>query len=200
MRLLLETLRIDQAGVRDLERHTRRLNQARRILFGAKNDLDLSAFVSAPRMTDNGPVKCRVICGLTVERVEYQPYRKPSIRSLRLVRADDLDYRYKYADRAALDRLRAGRGAADDILIVQSGFITDVSFANVVFFDGRRYVTPHRPLLEGTRRRELLERGAIEEDEIRVEDVERYARVFLINSLLGLEDDVSLPVSGILFA
>ncbi len=200
MRLLLETLRIDQAGVRDLERHTRRLNEARRSLFRVRDDLDLGAFVPVPRIRENGPVKCRVICGRTVERVEYQPYRKPSVRSLLLVRADGLDYRYKYEDRSALDRLRAGRGETDDILIVQRGLVTDASFANVVFHDGRRYVTPRRPLLDGTRRRELLERGAIEEDEIRVEDMGRYTRVFLINSLLGLEDDVSLPVSGILFA
>ena len=48
-----------------------------------------------------------------------------------MVDCDEADYRYKSADRSLLDRLFALRGAADDVLIVRRGLITDTSIANV---------------------------------------------------------------------
>jgi 4-amino-4-deoxychorismate lyase len=197
MRLLLETIRIDSGGIRRLSSHNRRVNRARRHLYGCADELDLGAFVVPPATAAGGIIKCRVICGRTVERVEYQPYRPPVVRSLLAVRTDGLDYGFKYADRAALEALRLRRGTYDDVLIIRGDRVTDASFANVVFFDGRNYVTPDQPLLAGTRREELLEQGAIEAREIRLRDLSTYSIVFLVNSLIGLEDNVSLPVDCI---
>ena len=94
------------------------------------------------------------------------------IRSLRLVAADDeLDYHLKYADRSALARLLQRRDDCDEILIVRDGAITDTSYSNVAFFDGRKYVTPDTFLLNGTRRQYLLGTGVLTERRITPSDL-----------------------------
>ena len=195
---LLETIKIKNGEVFDLELHNRRANAARRALFGADDDLDLGEFVSG--VTHAGtdrPVKCRVLFGKNVERVEYLPYRKPSVSSLKLVRSDDVEYRFKYEDRTALTALLSFKADCDEILIVRRGFITDTSFSNVVFFDGARYLTPAAPLLAGVKRESLLREGKVVAVRMTADDIGKYRRVFLVNSLIDLEDDVSVPVSAI---
>ena len=100
-----------------------------------------------------------------------QGYVPREIRSLRLVAADDeLDYHLKYADRSALARLLQRRDDCDEILIVRDGAITDTSYSNVAFFDGRKYVTPDTFLLNGMRRQYLLGTGVLTECRITPSD------------------------------
>ncbi len=195
---LLETIKIKDGAAYDLELHNRRANAARRILFGAEREIDLGDFISPARRADAGsPVRCRVIYAETVERVEYLPYRTPVIRTLKLVRADHLDYRYKYEDRSALTALLGRKGDSDEILIVRRGLVTDTSISNVVFFDGMHYVTPDEPLLAGVKREALLRDGRITVARITEDDIGKFCKVFLINSLIDMEDDVSISVKEI---
>ena len=77
----------------------------------------------------------------------------------------------KYADRSALARLLQRRDDCDEILIVRDGAITDTSYSNVAFFDGRKYVTPDTFLLNGTRRQYLLGTGVLTERRITPSDL-----------------------------
>ena len=84
-------------------------------------------------------------------------------------------------------------------LIVRDGWVTDTSFTNVVFEDvvGGLY-TPDTYLLEGTRRQGLLDAGKIQACPIRVEDIGHFQRVLLVNAMIGLEDEISVPVVNIM--
>ncbi len=89
------------------------------------------------------------------------------------------------------------KDGCDDILIVNKGLITDTSYSNVVFRKDNMYFTPNFPLLNGTKRQKLIENRIIEEAVINVETIKQYDRVWLINALLDIEDDVSLSVEQI---
>jgi 4-amino-4-deoxychorismate lyase len=199
MCLLLETIRIAGNEIQALPYHNQRANRARRELLGVKEELDLGRSIEVPvGVSPPGPVKCRVLYARDVRRVEYLPYRLPVVHSLALVHNDDVAYAYKFADRSALDKLRRRKGKCDDILIIRRGLVTDTSFSNVVFFDGKQYITPARPLLAGTRRRALLDNGTIKTAAIAVGDMKFFSALFLINSMIGLEDNVSLPIHRII--
>ena len=118
---------------------------------------------------------------------------------MRLVDGDKVDYRYKSTDRSMFIRLMEQRGECDDVLIVRDGWVTDTSFTNVVFEDvvGGLY-TPDTYLLEGTRRQGLLDAGKIQACPIRVEDIGHFQRVLLVNAMIGLEDEISVPVVNIM--
>ena len=66
-----------------------------------------------------------------------------------------MNYDLKYFDRKIFDDLKKNI-KADDILIIKNGFITDTSIANILFFDGKKWITPKKPLLKGTVRERLL--------------------------------------------
>jgi 4-amino-4-deoxychorismate lyase len=113
------------------------------------------------------------------------------------VQADSIQYEHKFLDRSCLDKLFETT-LADDVLIVKNGLLTDTSFANIVFFDGDRWVTPSTPLLHGTKREYYLEIGRIKEVELTVDDLPRFQKAMLINAMLDLETGPSIEMKNIL--
>jgi 4-amino-4-deoxychorismate lyase len=194
MCLFFETIRLENGVFANLSRHAERMNRTRRRFFGSAEEIDLVAALHAPDDFGRGRVKCRVEYDRTIRKIEFAPYVVRPIRTLQLVHADDISYAFKYADRSCFEKLKRG-SSTDEILIVQYGRIADTSFSNIVFFDGQRWATPSTPLLAGTKRSELLEKGLIYEREIRPADLERFVKARLINAMLDIEDgkDLSLP-------
>lgn len=180
----IETIRIDHGEAGNLSYHNKRLNDTRAFHWQGCQELDLADFLQlSPEMNE---VKCRVVYGKEgVVEVTYAPYVLRPVRSLRLVGADDIDYRFKSTDRESLNRLFAQRGAQDDVLIVKKGVLTDTSIANVALFDGESWYTPRCPLLKGTRRASLLAAGVIKESEIKREDLSSFSSVRLFNAMIN---------------
>jgi 4-amino-4-deoxychorismate lyase len=187
MCLLLETVNVRNRQLQNIEAHNLRATNSRRILFGLEDTLDLRDFISLSDDLDDKLYKCRIVYAQTVQQVELQPYIPKRIQTLRLVLNDAIQYEHKFLDRSYFDKLLQSANA-DDILIVQHGLITDSSFANVVFYDGKNWVTPARPLLFGTKRQILLERGVIQQREIACTDLNRFTHAALINAMLDLGD------------
>lgn len=163
---LLETIKIENKSLRHLKWHNDRLNAARQLLFGKVEKWDLQTLISLPPNLSDGVYKCRVTYGLTIQKIEFEPYVLQPIRSLKIVYAPAIDYGLKYADRSVLNALRAQRGDCDDVLIVKNGEVTDCSYCNIAFWDGQKWWTPNTPLLKGTHRARLLATGAIFEKRI----------------------------------
>ena len=184
---LLESIRFESGQFQHLAYHNRRLNAARAHFMGATSEWDLSREITVPEGLTGGVYKCRIVYGETLEEVDFVPYVPRPVRTLRLVDADGLDYRFKYADRTSLEARWTLREGADDVLLVQQGCLTDASYANVALFDGSRWFTPDTYLLNGTCRQRLLEEGVLQEAHITVNDLSRYSEMRLINALLDWE-------------
>lgn len=196
MYLFIETLRIEEGKVWHAPLHDRRLNDTRRAFFGSVPDLHVTDFLRPEAYTER--TRCRLTYARDVVRVEYFPYRVRPVHRLQLVVRDDLDYRYKRADRRVLDEAFALRGQADDVLIVRHGLLTDTSIANIALWDGCEWHTPAHPLLEGTQRRHLLDTGQIKETDIPAASLGSYRHIRLFNALIPF-GEVELPVSQVLY-
>ena len=85
---------------------------------------------------------------------------------------------------------------SEEIVIVQQNHLTDTSYTNIALFDGELWITPSTPLLNGTRRKQLLNAGKIIEREVLVTDLNSFQSISLINAMIDLEELV-LPVSSI---
>lgn len=193
---LFETIKIIGGEPQNLSLHDERMNRSRRELFGMNDLLKLSDYVSVPDPDKNGITRCRVIYSGSIHSIEFLPYIPADIKTLKIVDAGLTIYNYKYLDRSQLTALIDKR-AADDILIIRNGCLTDVSFANIVFTDGERWVTPDTPLLEGTMREFLLREGVIKMDRITITDLPLFTHFKLINAMLGFDAPL-LPVSNII--
>jgi 4-amino-4-deoxychorismate lyase len=187
---LIESIKIDTGQICNPSYHTRRLNETRRALFGADDTIEITDSITVPREAMNGIYKCRVIYSEKIIDVTFEKYTRRNIGTLKLVYDDEIDYPYKYEDKTRLLSLREFRETCDDILIVKNGNISDTSFSNIAFYDGRRWITPAAPLLKGTKRAYLLTEGLITEDDITVSNIRLFRKASLINAMLELGDTV----------
>lgn len=129
--------------------------------------------------------KARVVYGERgVETIEYAPYYMRNINSLQVVEDDTIVYDYKSTDRNCLNALVEKKGSSDDIIIVKHGILTDTSFTNLAIFDSKRWITPKHPLLPGTKRAALLDKGIIHEADVTLEDLRNANRVSLFNAMI----------------
>lgn len=156
--------------------------------FNADSVSNPSFPLTIPHLKKNQLYKCRILYDTQIHKIEFVPYTFKIINSLQLVHVHHLDYSHKFADRSALQSLLQKKGKADEILIVQNGFITDTSYSNVAFFDGLQWFTPAKPLLRGTKRAALLEQKKIIEADIRVEDLKDFQKMQLINAMIDWGD------------
>ena len=177
--------------------HQDRVNRSRRRLLGKVPRLDLSALLAAADAPARGVFKWRVEYGKTVAAQSFIPYEIKSVTSLQLVETTDLDYSHKYTDRAAIRRYFDARGAADDVLMTQHGYLTDASYANVALYDGKRWFTPAWPLLRGTRRQALLDRGVIQPSLIRARDLGAFRSVRLINAMMVWDESPTVDIARV---
>ena len=102
-----------------------------------------------------------------------------------------------YSFRQVLDALLQQKGECDEVLITRNGFITDTSYSNVVLAREGKLFTPAQPLLNGTKRQQLLQRGIIQTKDIHRDSLGEYERVILINAMLDVEDNISLAVNRV---
>jgi 4-amino-4-deoxychorismate lyase len=196
---LFETIKIIGGEPRNLSLHDERMNRSRRQLFGNTDLLKLSDYITVPDDDKDKDriTRCRVIYAISVDSVEFLTYVPANIKTLKVVDAGTLVYDFKYLDRSRLTAL-IDKKAADDILIIRNGCVTDVSFANIVFTDGEGWVTPDTPLLHGTMRESLLRKGVIRMDRITIDDLSLFTHFKLINAMLGFDAPL-LPVSNIIW-
>ncbi len=163
-----------------------------------KNTISLQELITIPDTLATHLYKCRVTYGETIHRIEWEPYVRRDIQTLKAIQADRINYQYKYTDRHDLNYLYNQRDACDDILILVNGFVTDTFVCNLAFYDGSAWYTPDTPLLQGTQRALLLDQEMIREKTIRTEHLAAYSHVKLFNAMVPWAEATELEVSRIL--
>lgn len=196
MSRLIESIRCEDGVLQLSAYHQERVERAFADLFDGYRAWNFREIIRIPENL-KGVYKCRVVYDQFTYQVDFMPYRIRPVSSLKIVSANNIEYAHKYEDRNAIDRAFALRESCDDILILQNGYLTDASYTNLAFFDGKIWYTPSTPLLAGVRRQFLLDSGKIQTAEIRKEDLPSFTRVSLINAMIDL-DQLTVPVSRIL--
>jgi len=198
---LLETIKVKGNKLQHVSYHNDRVNYSRSALFQSADTWDLSALIKMPELDPEIIYRCRFLYSHEADKIEFIPYAPRNIQKLFLVHVDELDYGFKYANREILERLKKTYATEmdSDILIVKNGLLTDVSFANIAFYDGNHWYTPDSPLLKGTKRTFCLEKGIVTEKRITPADLHDYQKARLINAMLEIEDGSDILVENIIY-
>jgi len=196
---LVESIKLKDGAIQNLEYHQMRMNRSMDELFPKGKKINLATVISIPDNFASGIFKVRVLYGNSVQKIEIEPYTFRTIQSLKVVHHESIDYHLKYTDRQILQKLFAQRENYDDIIIVKNGSVTDSFAANLLFFDGETWVTPNSPLLKGTKRQLLIDQGFVFEKKIRVEDIRSYQKIGLINAMIDLEEMPVIAVEKVCF-
>lgn len=177
--------------------HQRRIDRSRRTYYAKSPVLKLEKLVADLEIPAKGLYKLRIEYGAGFLKHKLIPYQARPVTSIKLVNAENVAYGRKYADRSGIRRCLEKKGNCDDILMVQHGHLTDASYANIALFDGKHWHTPAWPLLRGTRREMLLEKGIIRPSVIRARDLRSFQSIRLMNAMLRWEEGPTLDVSDI---
>lgn len=196
---LLETIKLENGKFFNLKYHNLRFNHARRELFGISEEIQLEQLITIPADYQTGLFRCRVVYSSNIERIEFIPYQPRKIESLKVITDNDINYHFKYLNRERLNQLFEKRDGCDEIIIVKNGLVTDCSIGNLIFYDGQKWWTPSTPLLNGTRRMQLLDESLIFEKEIQETDIFLFQKIGIINVFYGMENLPEIPVSSVKF-
>ncbi|HET6556902.1 MAG TPA: hypothetical protein VFG54_06275, partial [Prolixibacteraceae bacterium] len=120
MSLLVESLKLKDGRLFNLEYHQKRLNRSQNELFPQSDGIDLEREIEIPEGFNKGTFKVRVSYGPKLEKVEIEPYTFRTIQSLKVVHHECIDYHLKYSERHLLKELFKERGECDDIIIIKN--------------------------------------------------------------------------------
>ena len=182
----IESIRLANGQMPLLPYHQERMARTRRAFYKNPPPVNLAGMLQPyAGAHPDGVYKIRVVYAREVLQVDILPYALKPIQSLLPVPSGQLDYAWKYANREGIRKLLERRGTCDDILLVRQGFVTDTSYCNVAFLSpSGAWLTPEAPLLPGTRRHYLLDRGVLQQAPIALKDVDSFLRVRLFNAMI----------------
>ncbi|MEA2077384.1 MAG: aminotransferase class IV [Candidatus Marinimicrobia bacterium] len=178
--------------------HQQRLERTFCRVYEKSSVFNLQEVIKVPETLSSFLVKLRFLYNDQDFICEYDEYKPRNIKTLRLLENNIINYSFKSTDRSMINHLFEQKDDCDDILIVKNGFVTDSSSANIVFFNGKNWLTPDTPLLEGTCRARLLEKSKIKEAVIRLEQIPAFQSFCLINAMVEGFDH-PLPINNIIF-
>ncbi len=193
---LLETLRLEHGSYKLLEQHLQRLSSSAKYFDIPLAPNEIRALLDQ-HAREYGAEARRVrllVAENGAARVASQPLPAPSVAPLKValahepVRRENIWLAHKTTNRRVYEALRAAQPDYDEILLWnESGELTEFVTGNlVVELDGQLWTPPREcGLLAGTLRATLIERGIIRERTLRLADLERSTRFWLINSVRG---------------
>lgn len=180
----LESIKLLNHHIYHLAAHQHRVNQTFKKFFPHALPLNLEQAFEGQAIPKEGRHKARIIYTQHEYRLEISPYVPKKIEQLIVVERDNIVYDFKFLNRKMLNGLAPL--PHQEAIIIKNGQVTDSSYANLVFFDGEKWVTPKSFLLNGTCRQRLLREGQITEQAIEISDIPRYQKIGFINAMLDL--------------
>ncbi len=192
---LLETLRLEAGRYPLLERHLARLaSSARHLALDVDPEAARRALLRRAAELEGGSWRVRLLARDGAIEVEAAPLPEPApdplpvALALRPVSRRDARLFHKTTRREPYDARRAeAPGVFDVLLWNEERELTEFTIGNLVAEIDGAQLTPARGsgLLAGVMRAELLDRGEIREATLRVEDLARATRLWLVNAVRG---------------
>ncbi len=180
----IESIKLKDGIFYRLKFHQERVNKAFAAFFPDEEPIRVFETLNEYAIPGEGIYKCRIVYDSDVLLVEFTPYIRREIRTLKLVETELESSAFKLEDRTGYNAAFASRGDCDDVLLVKNGLLTDSSYSNIALFDGENWLTPRIPLIYGVNRTELLETGKLVEKDIPVADLKKFQKISLFNAMI----------------
>lgn len=177
----IETIKVVDAHVMHLAWHQKRFDRTRKELFGDTSHCVLGEYLEPPL---KGTYRIRITYTDTILNVEYLPYIPRTLERFALVETQ-ISYAYKYANREALHAsIPLG---VDDVIFTCKNQLMDTSIANIAILCDGVWLTPQKPLLQGTTRARLVASGFLKEAVLGREALQNGSKFAIMNALIGFK-------------
>lgn len=153
-----ETIKCEDYEVFNLSYHNKRIAKT------IARNFDLSEYISP---LNEKLLRCKVIYNSDeIIDIKYFEYKKKEIKNFKIIKNDKIEYSKKYLNRDSLNKLFEQKESCDEIMIFKNSLLTDTSIANIAIFYDNSWITPKKPLLNGTTRQRYINSGFIKEADI----------------------------------
>ena len=186
--LCFETIKIYDNQAFNLDFHNARLNNTRKSLFGSKSDLDINDYIQDKTCDISELSKCKITYDNDILDINITPYTPKNINTFKIVYDEDISYDYKYIDRKLIDNLYSKRDNCDEIIIIKDGLVTDTSIANIAIYVDGSWLTPKKPLLDGTFKQKLIKSDFLQEYDINIDILMSCSRFAVMNAMVGFTE------------
>lgn len=194
---LLETFCVAGGQILNVPYHAARVEWSLGCSFPMALMLDALRAQAAQQKATSGKWRATVTYSRAgVEGIRMIPYQVPAIAQLQLVVISENFYAKKWADRSRLNAYKAVLPPGVEPLFILDGQPSDTTFTNIVLERNGQLFTPAAPLLRGTKRHRLIDKGMVEMASIFLGDLQRYDAVHLINAMLDL-GEVVIPMERV---
>jgi len=197
MSRFIESIKVEDQKIFLKELHQKRMNDTF-LYFGKECKIDIYSLFLNLEHDEDGLYKFRIEYDLENNfKTQIIPYVISELDDFELVIDDELDYRFKSADRTQLQKLK-DKSHADEVIIVKNNQITDNSYSNLLFLKDKTWFTPKSYLLNGVMRQNLLHSKEIKEAEITLDNIKEFTHFQLINALNNFDDIFIYPIEKII--
>jgi len=180
----IESIKLQDGKFYRIALHQARVDKVFADFYPAVKPINLVELLIKSDFPETGIHKCRIVFDSEVQSLEYLPYVRREIKSLKLVETDMETLPYKIEDRTKLDIAFAKREACDDVLMIRNDLLTDTSYSNIALFDGENWITPKSPLLFGVNRAQLVAENKLIQKDIKVSELFNFQRISLFNAMI----------------
>ncbi len=178
--LCFETIKVENGKLLNIKYHQQRVDYTRSF-FGFTDKLELKKQIL--NLPKKGEFRLRIDYAKTLEGFTCKEFLKREFKEFKIVESD-IEYRHKYANRDEIDALKVDE---TEIIIVKDGFLTDTSIANIAIRVDGIWLTPKTPLLQGTTRARLIERGFLKCEDLTIEDLKKAQNFAIMNALIDFK-------------
>ncbi len=194
---LFESVCIENSQIKNADYHEARFRRSYIQLYKTHSTYSLFDGIHLTNLDPTLKYKLRIGYKQHGTLFSFSAYENSIPSSLKLVSDDTISYNLKRNNRKKLNNLYKLKGDFDDVLIIKNGLVTDTSYANILFTDGKQIVTPATPLLEGTCRARLLDHNKISEKRILEDEIQNFESFQLINALNDFDENRWIPIKNI---
>ena len=122
-----------------------------------------------------------------IQNIEYFPIKERKFKKFKVIEIE-FDYSFKYKNRSFFTFHSSLLTSFDEFILIKNNLITDTTISNLAFFTGKEWLTPKYPLLKGTKRAELIEKGILKEANIHKYDLKHFKKIAMLNAIIGFKE------------
>ena len=192
---VFESIKVVDHQYYNLTYHLERMQRTCMALWGREKSTNILIHQLNEQST-KALCKCKVMYDADGHVLEFFQYTKKELHQLLIVNDNSISYEHKYIDRNVFNAAAELRDQHQDIIYAKNGLLTDATYSNIALWNGIEWHTPALPLLKGTKRQSLLDKGQLIEKNISIIGLQAYEKISSINAMLDLEE-TEVPISQV---
>lgn len=178
---LFESIRSQGGKLFLMDYHQKRMAKSYRSFYGNSCPFVLDKIIQPVDLND--VYKIQFFYDESNFKIKISLYQSKIIETLKLIEIGEFNYGEKRTNWTLIDHFFEQRENCDDILMLKKGWLTDLSYANILLWNGTHWVTPADPLLHGVQRQYLLDQQKIIAQRIHKNELNKFSHFQWINAL-----------------